>query len=263
MRDANGSPAAYLGVDAGSTTVKAVVVDGTGAVLRTRLAPASGDYARDIAGVLRGAKRALNIRACIATGYAQDLVPGAVRTLSEISCHARGAHHIAPETQLVLDIGGQDCKAIRLGPGGKPQSFQMNDKCAAGTGRFLDVMARALGVSIGELADLAAQADHGARISSMCTVFAESEVISLLSRGQPKADVARGLLEAIAERVSAMALRLGPAQQVLLTGGVAQNAGVVAALSRRLRVSVQVPQQPQLTGALGAALCARELPVLH
>lgn len=249
----------YLGVDAGSTTVKAVVVDEAGAVLRTFLAPASGDYARDIALALSSVAGADGMAACIATGYAQDLVPGAVRTLSEISCHARGAHHIAPETQLVLDIGGQDCKAIRLGPGGKPQSFQMNDKCAAGTGRFLDVMARALGCGIGELAGLAAQSAQGAKVSSMCTVFAESEVISLLSRGAPKADVARGLLEAIAERVSAMALRLGKAERILLTGGVAQNAGVVSALSQRLRVMVAVPEQPQLIGALGAALYAREL----
>jgi (R)-2-hydroxyacyl-CoA dehydratese activating ATPase len=259
MPDQGVSPGGYLGVDAGSTTVKAVVVDEAGAVMRTHLAPASGDYARDIAQALAAVAGTAGYRACVATGYAQDLVPGVLRTLSEISCHARGAHHVAPATELVLDIGGQDCKAIRLGAGGKPTAFQMNDKCAAGTGRFLDVMARALGCGIGELADLAAQSAQAAKVSSMCTVFAESEVISLLSRNTPKADIARGLLEAIAERVSAMAARLGPAEHILLTGGVAQNAGVVAALSQRLRVSVQVPAQPQLTGALGAALAAREM----
>jgi predicted CoA-substrate-specific enzyme activase len=249
----------FLGVDAGSTTVKAVVLSAAGAQLRSHLAPVSGDYARDIALCLGAVDGAEGFRASVATGYAQDLVPGSTRTRSEIACHARGAHHAAPEAELVIDIGGQDCKAIRLGPGGKPQGFQMNDKCAAGTGRFLDVMARALGVDVGELAALAAQARDCARISSMCTVFAESEVIGLLARGQPKAEVARGLLEAVAERVCGMAARLGPAERIVLTGGVALNAGVAEAISRRLGKPVQVPPAPQLASALGAALAAREL----
>ncbi len=252
-------PDEFLGLDAGSTTIKAVVLDAGGAQLRTHLAPVSGDYARDIAAALAALAGARPFCASVATGYAQDLVPAATRTRSEISCHARGAYHAAPETELVIDIGGQDLKAIRLGPGGKPQSFQMNDKCAAGTGRFLDVMARALGCAIDELAGLAAASQASARISSMCTVFAESEVISLLARNQPRCDIARGLLEAIAERVCGMALRLGPAQHVLLTGGVALNAGVVDALSRRLGLPLSVPAQPQLIGALGAAHYAREL----
>lgn len=253
------NPAEFLGIDAGSTTIKAVVLDAMGTQLRTYLAPVSGDYARDIALALETLAGAAAFCACVATGYAQDLVTGATRTRSEISCHARGAHAIAPGTELVLDIGGQDLKAIRLGPGGRPASFQMNDKCAAGTGRFLDVMARALGVAVSELASLSAQAQAGVRISSMCTVFAESEVISLLARGQPRAEVARGLLEAIAERVHGMAARLGPAGSIMLTGGVALNAGVVAALSRRLGLALTVPPRPQLIGALGAALSASEL----
>jgi len=155
-------------------------------------------------------------------------------------------------------VGGQDLKAIMVSPLGRPVRFQMNDKCAAGTGRFLEVMARALGVPVSELAGLSYKATASAKISSMCTVFAESEVISLLSRGASQAEVARGLHEAIAERICTLANRLGRARDTAMSGGVAQNRAVVSAVARRLGRKVMVPKHPQYVGALGAALIARE-----
>jgi len=261
----------YLGVDAGSTAVKAVAIDSQGGMVAEHLASVSGDYAADIERMVAAMGGAGRFRSVVATGYAQDLVGQAAglpdvspasrlrhSTLSEISCHARGVHHLLPDAGLVIDIGGQDMKAIRIGPGGKPTAFQMNDKCAAGTGRFLEVMARALGVEVASMGELAAAAADPARISSMCAVFAESEVVTLVARGRRCADIAAGLLDSVAERVFALAARVGfDGSVIAVTGGVARNAELVAAVSRRLNRPVVVPEQPQFSGALGAALTAR------
>lgn len=277
----------YLGIDAGSTTVKAVVTNDACEVLSHAIERVSGNYESDIALVrdsvitnatnehFSGATAAFRIAATAATGYGQALVGDATRTISEISCHARGAHTLHPDTRVVIDIGGQDMKIISVNPIGKPIDFLMNDKCAAGTGRFLDVMARALGVDISQFADLAETSGNSLRINSMCTVFAESEVISLLSRGAAKSDVANGLLDSIAERVASMVRKLVPAffaansppheaefdiksSCVVVTGGGALNRALVASLSRRLNHPIVVPNRSQLAGALGAALFARD-----
>jgi predicted CoA-substrate-specific enzyme activase len=252
-----------VGLDIGSTTVKGVVLAPDGDLVRAAVLDASGDYARDIEQIY-GELANGGAAQIIATGYGQDLVAGTinreVRTLSEIGCHARGVHWMAPATQLVIDVGGQDLKVIALGPRGIPQNFKMNDKCAAGTGRFLDVMARALGVPVSGLADLAARAERTLKVSSMCTVFAESEVITLLARGESRASIANGLLDSIAERIFSMVQRVGAAETVAMTGGGALNRGVVAAVGRRLKCEITVPAHPQLAGALGAALTA--LPAL-
>lgn len=275
----------FLGIDAGSTTVKAVLIDADGAMVSHAIARVSGDYQTDIAKI-RGCVLAdfiaetndksiagMEIAATAATGYGQALVSDTVRTVSEISCHARGAHALNAHTRVVIDIGGQDMKVVSVSPKGKPLDFLMNDKCAAGTGRFLDVMARALGVDISEYADLAEASTSSIRVNSMCTVFAESEVISLLARGVSKADVANGLLDSIAERVVSMVRRLAPAvfaqstthsasgspdNSVVMTGGGALNRALVAAISRRLNRSIAVSAHSQLAGALGAALFARD-----
>ncbi len=248
----------FAGLDVGSTTVKGARLDDAGKLLAQSIIRTSGDYQADIAKV-RLAIAAEYGMPVVATGYGQDLVPGALAAVSEIGCHARGLKFMLPDARRVIDVGGQDLKVISINGQGQPLNFLMNDKCAAGTGRFLDVMAHALGTDISELSTLAAQSSQPVKISSMCTVFAESEVISLLARSTLPADIAAGLLASIAERISAMIKRLGGDGPLGMTGGGAQCAGLVRAVEARLGVTIAVPAHPQLAGALGAALKAREL----
>jgi predicted CoA-substrate-specific enzyme activase len=176
---------------------------------------------------------------------------------TEISCHARGAFHLFSDVATIIDIGGQDSKAIRVGPGGRVLDFAMNDKCAAGTGRFLEVMAGALGISLPDMADLALASTVEITISSTCTVFAESEVVSLISQGRAPADIASAICRAIAQRTAGLAARVGISDRVVMTGGVAKNQAVVRMLADKLGFGISVPEEPQITGALGAALIAR------
>jgi (R)-2-hydroxyacyl-CoA dehydratese activating ATPase len=247
----------FAGLDVGSTTVKGARLDAEGNLLAQSILRTSGDYQADIRLVWQAiAAEGLPV---VATGYGQDVVPGALAAVSEIGCHARGLKLMLPEARRVIDVGGQDLKVISVSEKGQPLNFLMNDKCAAGTGRFLDLMARALGTEIAQLSALAAQATQPVRINSMCTVFAESEVIGLLARNASPADIAAGLLASIAERISAMVKRLGGSGLVGITGGGALCGGLVQALAARLGTAVAVPEHPQLAGALGAALKAREL----
>jgi len=160
--------------------------------------------------------------------------------------------------RTVIDIGGQDSKVIRLNERGEVQDFAMNDKCAAGTGRFLEVMAHALEVDLSEMASISERASRSAPISSMCTVFAESEVVSLIAQGVPREEIISGLHEAIAGRTAGMVFRVGLEKEVMMTGGVAKNRGVVKSLEKKLQCKIIVPPEPQIIGALGAALLARE-----
>lgn len=194
----------------------------------------------------------------VATGYGRVAVDFADRQVTEISCYARGIHHLFPQVQTVIDIGGQDSKVVAVGPGGKPLDFAMNDKCAAGTGRFLEVMARVLQLELAELGPCALRARRAAEISSTCTVFAESEVITLVAEGTSREEIAAGLCRSIAKRVSGMARRVGVEPPVAFAGGVAKNVGVVRALQEELGEQLLVPQEPQIVGALGAALLARD-----
>jgi predicted CoA-substrate-specific enzyme activase len=178
--------------------------------------------------------------------------------VTEISCYARGIHHLYPEVQTVIDIGGQDSKVVAVGPRGRPLDFAMNDKCAAGTGRFLEVMVRALQMELKELGPSALRARRAANISSTCTVFAESEVNSLVAEGADREEIVAGLCRAIAQRVGAMARRVGVEPPVAFAGGVAKNVGVVRALEEALGAQLVVPEEPQIVGALGAALVARD-----
>jgi len=195
----------------------------------------------------------------VTTGYGRASFPGAEKRITEITCHARGAFFIQPRTRTVIDIGGQDSKVIRLDGQGRNVDFQMNDKCAAGTGRFLEVMARALEVRLEDLGAFSRAASRTIQISSTCTVFAESEVVSLIAENQPKEVIIRGLHDSIADRILGMVQRVGIEETVTLTGGVAKNEGVVRALEERLKVELFIPPDPQIVGALGAALIAREL----
>jgi predicted CoA-substrate-specific enzyme activase len=251
----------FLGVDIGSLTVKAILLD-TGQQMRGRGVAAAGYGGQEAADSL--IQRLLSeqgmapaqVAYTVVTGYGRVRFEAADEEVSEISCHARGAFHLNPAVRTVIDIGGQDSKAMRLDSRGRVIDFAMNDKCAAGTGRFLEVMAAALGVPLEEFGRLALQSEHPVSISSTCTVFAESEAVSHIARGAMRQDVAAGLLQAIASRVLGLAAHVGFEPAVMLSGGVALNEGVVAALAKLSSHPIAVPPDPQTVGALGAALYA-------
>jgi predicted CoA-substrate-specific enzyme activase len=199
------------------------------------------------------------VKRVVATGYGRISVPFADKRVTEISCHALGASKLFPDTRTVVDIGGQDSKVIRVGPGGKVLDFTMNDKCAAGTGRFLEVMAAKLKVPLNEMGSLSMGASGEVRISSVCTVFAESEVISLVAKNHPKEEIIRGIHRAIVNRVWSMVKTLGVQREVTMSGGVAKNRGVVAFLEEKLGHPIHVYREPQIVGGLGAALHAKGL----
>ena len=197
-----------------------------------------------------------SLRRIVATGYGRNSVTFADKTITEITCHAAGAHFLNPELRSIIDIGGQDSKAIVMDKNGKVLDFAMNDKCAAGTGRFLEVMARALELDIGAFGNLSQQADRPANISSLCTVFAESEVISLIATGESRRNIIAGIHKSISSRVMAMASRIGLPPPIMMTGGVAKNSGVVRAFEEKCGQTIQVSPQAQVIGAIGAALIA-------
>jgi len=256
----------WAGIDVGSLTTEAVIVDAERRIVGSSIVPTG---ARSTRAVEEAMDRALTLAATsekeiasiVSTGYGRENVQGRRKNVTEITCHARGAHFLFPSTRFVLDVGGQDSKAIALDGGGRVTDFAMNDKCAAGTGRFLEVMARALEMELGDMGSLAAQSTKELTISSMCTVFAESEVVSLLSRGETVPDIVAGLSRAISERIRALAQRVGVRDEVTMTGGVAKNGAVVRALETVFGKSFHIPPEPQIVGALGAALIAREMEV--
>ncbi|MCX7681500.1 MAG: acyl-CoA dehydratase activase [Anaerolineae bacterium] len=248
------------GIDIGAITAKAAILR-DGELLATAAIPAGYDRARAAGRVLElalaqaGISRDQIVR-LIGTGYGRVLVHGADRTVTEVTCHARGAHYLCPEVRTVIDIGGQDSKAISVGADGRVLEFVMNDKCAAGTGRFLEVMAQALEEDLAGFGALALAASRRVTISSTCTVFAESEVITHLAAGADKAALAAGIHEAIATRLATLVGRIPVRDVVVLTGGVALNVGVVRMLEEKLERRIVVPGYAQLAGAIGAALIA-------
>ena len=192
----------------------------------------------------------------VATGYGRHLAQAnfADQTVTEIKAFALGCHSVFPQCRTILDIGGQDTKAISLTPQGKVADFQMNDRCAAGTGKFLEVMATAMGLSLEEMGRIAMETDSEVKISSMCTVFAESEVTGLIARGIPRPEIARGLHEAICDRAASLLKRVGVEKEVVFAGGVARNPCLRSLLEERLGLPLLIPENPQIVGALGAAL---------
>lgn len=249
------------GIDAGSRSTKVVLFDPDHAsVLGRGLVDQGVEQERLAAELLeRTCHEARLDRArlgpMIATGYGRAAVRFADTTITEITCHARGVYHLAPAARTILEIGGQDSKCITLDDDGRVRDFAMNDRCAAGSGRFLEVVAARLGVDLATLGELSRKSRQPALISSMCVVFAETEIIGLLTEGVAPADIAAGVQNAIAQRVAALAGRaLVP--PVFFTGGVALQSGMLRALETALACPVQVPAQPQYTGALGAAILA-------
>lgn len=252
-----------VGIDVGSITTKVVLLNGRDwryVVRPTGCSPrqAGKEAFEELLG--RAGLAQDDISCVIGTGYGRISLPFIDKAVTEITCHARGAHHLLAGADMVIDIGGQDSKVILTDGRGSVINFAMNDKCAAGTGRFLEVIAAALGADVSELAEIARGAEP-VQISSMCTVFAESEVISLLAQGVDKGKIIAGIHRSVAGRVAAMAERLGQGELIIFTGGVAKNEGVKEFLSRELKRDIFVAPESQLAGALGAALLAREKPV--
>ncbi len=250
------------GVDVGSLTAEVVLLD-KGEIMHYVIIPTgansktAAEKAMDKALEEMGLTRA-SLKYVVATGYGRVSIDFADKRITEITCHGQGAYYLNPGVRTVIDIGGQDSKVISLNDKGKVLDFAMNDKCAAGTGRFLEVMAQALEVELDGLAKLSDQAQNTVSISSMCTVFAESEVVSLIARGLPRENIALGLHQSIADRTAGMVHRIGLEEAVMITGGVAKNAAVVRALNEKLKTDIIVPNEPQIAGALGAALLAAE-----
>jgi predicted CoA-substrate-specific enzyme activase len=196
------------------------------------------------------------VDAIVSTGYGRANVKIATRQITEISCHAAGARHFFPDVKAVIDIGGQDSKCIKMDDRGDVVDFVMNDKCAAGTGRFLEVMARALHVEIGDFAVMSKKAKKPVTISSMCTVFAESEVISMIATGESRENIIAGIHDSIASRMVSMMNRTGIEKPVVMTGGVSKNSGMRSAIEKRFGVKLGVPDEAQVCGAIGAAILA-------
>jgi predicted CoA-substrate-specific enzyme activase len=252
----------FAGVDIGSTMTKVAIINQT--TLVSVIGPTGPEHRKLANEVMEEALAKANlhfedITYLVATGYGRINVPFADKQITEISCHARGVGYLLPEVRTVIDIGGQDCKGIKLNDNGQAVDFVMNDKCAAGTGRFLEVTAEELGVNLEDMGRLSLEAKNKVEISSTCTVFAAQEVVAKLSAGAPLPNIIAGLHEAIATRIYGMVRRLKIEREVALTGGGAKNIGLVKALEAKLGFPALVPPEPLLTGAIGAALMGRDI----
>lgn len=261
--DKGAGPIYVLGVDSGSTSTDAVVVDKDGTPVATAILPtgakATESAQRAIDSVLEKAGLSRDqITLAVATGYGRDSIPSMDTSITEITCHARGAHALCPEAMTIVDIGGQDSKVIKLDEDGNVVNFVMNDKCAAGTGRFLEMMARTMELPLDEFCTQGLSWKHDVKISSMCTVFAESEVVSLVADNTPVPDIIHGLDRSVASKITSLAKRVKAEPPYLMTGGVANNEGVVTAIGEALGAPVATSEDSQLCGALGAALLGLE-----
>lgn len=249
------------GIDIGSTTTKVVILGSDQkvravSVVRTgaMVSKAISDSVNDC--LTKADLTSDAIRYWVSTGYGRDLVSFAQSQVTEISCHAKGANALYPDTKTIIDIGGQDSKVISVNESGNIVSFVMNDKCAAGTGKFLEVISRAMEIELDEMPDYAQHSQVHLEVSSICTVFAESEVISLFSQGYAKEDIVAGIYRSIARRVRGLANQVGVVPPVIMTGGGAKNKGLVKAFEVAMNTSITVPEDPQIIGALGAAIIA-------
>ncbi len=257
------------GIDVGSLTGKAVVLRvaqkfGMDEILSSSIVPTTVKPERTAMNAFNQAIEKANISNTeidysVGTGYGRVKIPFANTSISEISCHGRGAHYLLQGVHTIIDIGGQDSKVIRVNEDGKLIDFTMNDKCAAGTGRFLEVMARTLETTLDNMGPLALKSLHPKMITAQCSVFAETEVVSLIADGVPVEDIIAGLTDSIASRIVSLVNRIGLKPDLTITGGVAKNIGVVRSIETKLNLKIKpIPLDPQIIGALGAALFAKE-----
>ena len=254
----------FAGIDSGSTSTDVVILNKDKEIVTGIILPTG-------AGAAIGAERALeealkdanlqreDIDALVTTGYGRTAIQEGDKSITEITCHARGAHYLNPEVRTVVDIGGQDSKVIRLDETGAVVNFVMNDKCAAGTGRFLEMMARTMEMSLDKMSVTGLQYDEDITISSMCTVFAESEVVSLIAQNKKTDDIVHGLNKAVAAKTASLAKRVGGEDKYMMTGGVSKNQGLVRTLEEKLGTELVISDKAQLCGALGAALFAADM----
>jgi len=253
----------FAGIDVGSHNVSAVLLGPEGALGQAILASAEeGELAArsSLQQACAEAGCASDPPVVVATGCGRAHVSFASRQSSEVVCQARGAHRLFPETRTVLNLGAESSRAVRVAPDGRAAAFATNDKCAAGSGRFLELMARVLEVPLDQMGELALAAETRAEVSSRCTVFAESEVISHIHRGVPREQILAGIHAAVIDRVVEIAARIGVEREVAITGGLARNRALVAELESRLDVPVLIPPEPRIVGALGAALVGASAP---
>ena len=251
----------FAGLDVGSTMTKVVIMNR--GIVSSIIGPTGPEQRRLANKVMEEAlkKAGLSFESVtfvVATGYGRINVPFADRQITEIACHARGVASIFPEARTIIDIGGQDSKGIRI-EGGSPVDFVMNDKCAAGSGRFLEVIADTLGVRMEELGEMSLRSRNPSTISNICTIWAEQEVVEMLAGGASLNDLIAGIHESLANRISRMIKRLNVMKEVVMTGGGAKNQGLVKAFSEKLGYNLLVPPEPLLTGAIGAALIGKDL----
>ena len=254
----------YVGIDSGSTSTDVVILNEEQEIVSQVILPTGAGAAAGADRALEEALRQANLTredltAIVTTGYGRTAIQSVDKSITEITCHARGAFFLNPNVRTIIDIGGQDSKVIRIDDTGNVTNFVMNDKCAAGTGRFLELMARTLELSLEQMSEMGLTWKEDITISSMCTVFAESEVVSLIAQDKTAADIIHGLNESVAAKTCALVKRVGGEGDYMMTGGVSKNKGVVDAIERRLGVKLCISDAAQLNGALGAALFAMEL----
>ena len=252
----------FAGIDVGSTMTKAVILNK--GVIASIIGPTGPEQRRLANKVMEEAlsRAALSFEAItyiVSTGYGRINVPFADKQFTEISCHAKGIVNLFPNAKTIIDIGGQDIKAIKIDSTGKTTDFVMNDKCAAGSGRFIEVIADTLGVSLDKVGDLSLQSKNPAQISNICTIWAQQEVAASLAQGIAISDLLAGVHHSLADRICRMVNRLRVEEAVVVTGGGAKNRGLLKALSEQLGHEILVPEEPLITGALGAALLGKEI----
>lgn len=251
------------GVDVGSTQTKAILVEASRGIIARALVDTGANVRKAAENAFTACCRSAGIESrqvgyVVGTGYGRYNITFGQAQMTEITCHARGAHHIFPNTRTVIDMGGQDSKAISVGANGEVLDFVMNDKCAAGTGRFLSNAADVLGLELGEIGELSLKCDRPVKIATVCTVFVESDILSYLAQGKTGENILGGVHQAIAKRTVSLARRIALEPAITMTGGVARNIGMVRALEQVLGVSLQVSEESHFTGAIGAALFAME-----
>lgn len=254
----------YLGIDIGSVSTDAVILNEKSEIVAKEVMRSGYNQRETVKQIIELCCEDVGItkeqiQYVVSTGYGRKNVECANQCVTEISCHAMGIHFLKEDIGTVIDIGGQDSKVIQLSDCGMIENFAMNDKCAAGTGRFLENMSHVLNISINEMGDIAVAARKSASISSVCTVFAESEVISKISDGVPFEEIVSGIHDSISERIIGLLYSVGMKGKIGMTGGVAKNKGMVHKISKKLNCEIFVPEEPQIIGALGAALFARNI----
>ncbi|MDO9333494.1 MAG: acyl-CoA dehydratase activase [Dehalococcoidales bacterium] len=251
------------GIDVGSSTSKAVILQDN-KILSYSIIPTSAESADS---AQRAFDKALDktqfispddIHWIIATGYGRVVVTFAKETVTELSCHVKGANWLFPSVRTVLDMGGQDCKAIKCDGQGRLLNFTMNDKCAAGTGRFFELIAKVMDLPLSDIGELSLETDDEVRMSSTCAVFGKSEVASLMRQGRNKSDILGGVHTAVSDRIVTLLRRVGITPDLAITGGIARNIGIVKRVEKRVGCRALIPEEPQIIGALGAALFARD-----